>query len=537
LIETFLSVYPDRKDKLLFDDPTLPYFESPAVVQPRARRYVLANGRPRQFNAIVEDKEKEKRIHARTAEANWLRTQHGNGAVYRTTMFVKLASLALNKFSTLDPSGMGVEMEGGRPGWYDALNGLPGLFGSSVPETFELSRLVAFLSDALDKRTGEFQFPSEMAALLRDVVRHLQEYNASKDSDRDFRYWDAVTSARENYLAAIRTGLSGKTESVAYADFSRHLAQFSEKLKSGIARALALNNQVPPTYFMHQVEEYELVTDADGEPACDPQGRQHIRPLRFKPVALPLFLEGPVRAYKVLQTVDDARALHGRVKASALFDAKLKMYKVNASLAELPPDIGRAQAFPPGWLENESIWLHMEYKYLLEMLRAGLYKEFFEEFQATLVPFLDSKIYGRSPLENSSFIVSSAYPDASLHGAGFVARLSGSTAEFLSIWSFMMAGKQPFVMRDGQLQLSLQPALPGWLFTAEGRASFSFLGKCMVTYHNPKRVDTFADGARIQRIELRTDDGKSIKIDGDVIGHPHAASVRDGRVEQIDLFF
>jgi hypothetical protein len=213
------------------------------------------------------------------------------------------------------------------------------------------------------------------------------------------------------------------------------------------------------------------------------------------------------------------------------------MYKVNASLAELPPDIGRAQAFPPGWLENESIWLHMEYKYLLEMLRAGLYKEFFEEFQATLVPFLDSKTYGRSPLENSSFIVSSAYPDASLHGAGFVARLSGSTAEFLSIWSFMMAGKQPFVMRDGQLQLSLQPALPGWLFTAEGCASFSFLGKCMVTYHNPKRVDTFADGARIQRIELRTDDGKSIKIDGDVIGHPHAALVRDGRVEQIDLFF
>ncbi len=26
-------------------------------------------------------------------------------------------------------------MEAGRPGWYDALNGLPGLFGSSMPET------------------------------------------------------------------------------------------------------------------------------------------------------------------------------------------------------------------------------------------------------------------------------------------------------------------------------------------------------------------------------------------------------------------
>ena len=31
------------------------------------------------------------------------------------------------KFSTLDPYGMGVEMEGGKPGWNDAMNGLPGI--------------------------------------------------------------------------------------------------------------------------------------------------------------------------------------------------------------------------------------------------------------------------------------------------------------------------------------------------------------------------------------------------------------------------
>lgn len=33
--------------------------------------------------------------------------------------------------------------------------------------------------------------------------------------------------------------------------------------------------------------------------------------------------------------------------------------------------------FTPGWLENESIWLHMEYKYLLELIRNGMYEEFF----------------------------------------------------------------------------------------------------------------------------------------------------------------
>jgi len=52
------------------------------------------------------------------------------------------------------------------------------------------------------------------------------------------------------------------------------------------------------------------------------------------------------------------------------------MYKVNAPLANLPLDIGRARAFTPGWLENESIWLHMEYKYLLEVLRADFTKNF-----------------------------------------------------------------------------------------------------------------------------------------------------------------
>ena len=38
----------------------------------------------------------------------------------------KLCILGMLKFSTLDPYGMGIEMEGGKPGWNDAMNGLPG---------------------------------------------------------------------------------------------------------------------------------------------------------------------------------------------------------------------------------------------------------------------------------------------------------------------------------------------------------------------------------------------------------------------------
>jgi hypothetical protein len=203
----------------------------------------------------------------------------------------------------------------------------------------------------------------------------------------------------------------------------------------------------------------------------------------------------------------------------------------------LPQDVGRARAFPPGWLENESIWLHMEYKYLLETLRAGLLPEFFADLPQTLVPFLDPQVYGRSPLENSSFLASSAHPDPALHGAGFVARLSGSTAEFISMWLLMMAGRRPFLVQDGQLVLALRPALPGWLFSESGQVSFRFLGCCQVTYHNPRRLDTFAPGMQIQRIVLHQSHHNSILVPGPVVPAPFAEMVRDGKIERIEVYF
>ena len=45
-------------------------------------------------------------------------------------------------------------------------------------------------------------------------------------------------------------------------------------------------------------------------------------------------------------------------------------------------------------------------------------------------------------LENSSFIASSANPNPDIHGRGFVARLSGSTTEMISMWIEMFIGGQ-----------------------------------------------------------------------------------------------
>lgn len=123
----------------------------------------------------------------------------------------------------------------------------------------------------------------------------------------------------------------------------------------------------------------------------------------------------------------EKRALYEAVKESDLYDGELSMYKVNASLADSSFELGRARAFTPGWLENESIWLHMEYKYLLELLRSGLYEEFFADFKKAAIPFQNPETYGRSIYENSSFIASSRNPNPSCRGRGFVARLSGST--------------------------------------------------------------------------------------------------------------
>jgi hypothetical protein len=537
LIDTYLAVYPDHKSALLFDDATLPFFDSPACVQPRSRKYVLAHGRPRQFGAVLDDHEKAALIASRVEQPNWLRTAHGRGEIYRTTLFAKLVSLALIKFATLDPLGMGVEMEAGKPGWADALNGLPGLFGSSLSETFELQRLMEFLLDALpEKSAGAFDLPGELSSLLREVTAQLQAYNASTDPQRDFVYWDNVAAAREAYRESIRSGFSGETQSIAGRDLADTLALFTAKIKAGIRRAVELNGGIPPTYFTYEVTGYDIILNADGTPQADAQGRPCIRARSFKPRVLPLFLEGPVHALKV-QSAAGAAQLYRQIKASPLFDRELKMYRVNASLADQPPDVGRARVFTPGWLENESIWLQMEYKYLLEVLRAGLYAEFFDDFQTALIPFLDPQTYGRSPLENSSFLVSSAHPDRSLHGAGFVARLTGSSAEFLSMWQVLLMGRQPFRLKDGQLHLAFEPALPGWFFTTAGTVTFRFLGQCTVVYHNPRRSDTFANAARIDRFELWTAAGTRVELPGDLIGPEYAALTRAGQISRIDVYF
>merc|ERR1719145_513508 len=107
---------------------------------------------------------------------------------------------------------------------------------------------------------------------------------------------------------------------------------------------------------------------------------------------------------------------------SGLRDDYLKMYFLSASLEGQGYDMGRQVAFAPGWLENQSIWMHMSYKYYLQLIRGGLYDRFYSEMKddGGMLPFMDPDVYGRSLLECSSFIASSAFSDPSVSGRGFL---------------------------------------------------------------------------------------------------------------------
>ena len=302
------------------------------IVASRCKKYVLVDGKPRQSGSVVEDSQKAALISSRRKNVCWVRTGHGRGVVYRTNLFTKLFSLALIKFASLDPEAMGIEMEAGRPGWDDALNGLPGLFGSSMAETYALKWLVQFLREALKvEKIGRIRLPVELKRLFLRMGNAVRSHYKSNSNERDFQFWDTISSAREAYRASVRLGLDGTEKVVEFADLEIFLDSCEKKIEEGIARALVLNNGLPPTYFIYQVEEYDLLKDKKGHQKTDTHGRPTIHVKRFSVRPLPLFLEGMVRAMKN-QDVASAERLYKRVKASQLFDRKLKMYRINASL-------------------------------------------------------------------------------------------------------------------------------------------------------------------------------------------------------------
>ena len=238
---------------------------------------------------------------------------------------------------------------------------------------------------------------------------------------------------------------------------------------------------------------------------------------------------------KTISDVEQLNLIYQNVKKSELYDQNLQMFKISGSLKEMGQEIGRMVAFSPGWLENESVWLHMSYKFYLELLRGKLYDVFYLEISTGVVAFMDSFKFGRSPLEAASFIVSSAFPDKKLHGAGFLARLSGSTAEFLSMWIILFQGHEPFYLNDSnQVMLTLSPILARWLFYSDGTLSFKFLGEIDVIYHNDLHLDTW--NLKPLSYHIQKKNKEVVVIEDESISTEYTQIIRNLEVERIDVY-
>lgn len=502
LIENYAAIYPDREAELLFGYADYRWFTGAFAVREQSTRYCMTDNGLRQYHCCDALQKTEK----------WVLTADGN--VAKSTLAEKLLLLCAIKFATLDVSGAAVEMEGGKPGWNDALNGLPGLLGAGVPEGCELLRLLEYLLDRQALFPPRIELFTEIAALLRSGVA-LAAAPLS-----DVEKWRKRNDVRDAYRKTVSNGFCGERTAMDTEELLAALGEMANELRCAIAAETEKNGGICPTYFYYRASDLHDT----------PQG---LLPQRMEKVTLPLFLEGPTRYLQTKLPLEVKHRMAQAVKESALYDQKLNMYRLNENLSETSCEIGRIWAFPRGWLENESIWLHMEYKYFLSLLCAGLYEAFFEDFETAAIPFLPPEQYKRSTLEGSSFLVSSANPDSESHGRGYVARLSGSTAEMISIWNHMFFGATPFFADEAGLQLQFRPALPKKLVGSEDTVWATFLGHVRVVYHLNGLRELHPRQYRVERYVL---DGTTTIL-ASILPAPWAERVRAGEIQKIDVSF
>jgi hypothetical protein len=506
LIESYLNVFPERVSALLFEDETYQYYESPVYVLPRDRKYGMASkGVIRQYGSIEEEPHS-----VRFEQSNWMKVS--SGEIYKTNLAQKLFSLVMIKFTTLDPFGMGIEMEANKPGWNDAMNGLPGVFGSGVSETIELVRVVRFLKENVTKPFRILKMNHEFYTAINDLI--------SRDTSR-FERWDGLSTLREGFRENIKNGITGEEVSVSEGEIITFLKRVEDILMDGIRRARIGHDGILPTYLTYSASDYDLLGDVT------PYGLQAVKVKGFELHKIPHFLEAPARYYKI-GTLEENEAQYHRIRASDIYDSGLKTYKTSGRLDGMSFELGRIRAFTPGWLERESNFLHMTYKYLLGLLKGGLYDAFFKEIGSNLVCFMDPHVYGRSTLENSSFIASSLNPNPNIQGQGFVSRLSGSTAEMLSIWSHMMFGGALFKYTD-TLHFSPEPILSADFFR-EGRVRTTLLSDIEFIIENDTSLPTYSEKVCVSH--YRVDGERYGRIEGDL-----AYKIRNRQVKQIIMVY
>lgn len=548
-IESFLAIFPERLRELLIERDDFTYYDPPVRVLDRDEKYVLCqDGQVRQLDCVAEAPEKLALLNQRADKPHKVRTDHGRGAIYTTNLLQKLICILVNKVSSLAPSGLGIDMEAGHPGWLDSINGLPGAFGSSTSELYQLLRTIGFVRDSLNELgiddAHSQPVPEELASFFEAVIASLESFELGED----FNYWDRCSTAREQYRARTRLGLGGEEVDLSVERLRRFLDLAESHLRVSLERTIDPGTGLPATYYRHNATDWQPLGDSPGG-----MGKA-VRVTAFDAHQLPLFLEAPMHAMRTVARGRTAEHLHQAVRQSPLYDRPLGMYLTGDSVRDEGPELGRLWSWSPGWFENENIFLHAEHKYLLACLRAGLHESFFEDMSNCFLPFQDPQRYGRNPLENASFIMSSRQPKPGYQGRGYQPRTSGMTAEVIEAMLFCLFGPRPFAVADGELTFTVRPTLPGWLFSESptrrrmrqpdgsateislpaGCVAAPLFSRTLIILENPERRPTYGEAPmRVGRYVLTDDHGERTEHEGPSLRGAPARALRGGAVAMV----
>ena len=503
-IDSVEKIYPDEIDSIVFYEKKYAIYNSGVYVKPRSLKYVLTDEQKvRQYNAIEHLDKK----------SDWL--LNNKNEIIKLNLAGKLTTLIINKYAILDPFNIGLSYEADKPGWNDAMNGLPGIFSSGVSETIELNKLV--------KRTLRYfnNNKDKDVYLLNETYEFFKALENIKYED-NITFWDNRMTSLENYRKNLVNNNLEKI-SIKANDLIELIERINQVLDEAILKAKNLDNIIP-TYLSYEVTKYEII-DKDNN---------FVKAKEFNIRPIPTFLEAPARMLKTIKDKKEAKSLYQEVKKSELYDNVFKFYKTSVDLSKESPEIGRIEAFTKGWLERESNFLHMTYKYIYSLLVSGLYDEFYEEIKTNYTCFMDPDVYGRSPIENSSFIAPSNNPDERKHGQGFVARLSGSTAEMLSMWSHMFFGPNLFKYKDGKLVFEINPKLSKEFFINK-KVTTKLFSSINVEIINNDLVDTYDDKSYVEKIILVDLNKEEHEFSGNQVVGQWALKIRQKLIYKIKV--
>ena len=138
------------------------------------------------------------------------------------------------------------------------MNGLPGIVGSGMSETYEFLRILKYVKKALLKYPSRsVALPIEFSTFLSEISSALDAFEASaKDEAAEFDFWDASNNAREKYRASVVAYFDGQNDTLTSSSLVTLLTKIEAKVARGIVRALATNKGLSPSYFYYEATKF-----------------------------------------------------------------------------------------------------------------------------------------------------------------------------------------------------------------------------------------------------------------------------------------